>query len=62
MESLNSNKFNSLSSEEMMALQGGAWSKWKVIEGVEDPYGYTYYQRYNWWGLHATTDTRAEQD
>jgi hypothetical protein len=62
MESLNSEKFNSLTPDEMMALQGGGWNKWKEVEGVEDPFGYTLYQRYNWFGLHATTDTRAEQD
>ena len=62
MESLNHEKFQSLSEEQMNTLQGGGWNVWKEIENTNDPYGYTYYQRYNWFGLHATTDTYAEQD
>lgn len=60
MESLESKKFAVLNEEELQMIEGGGlWNKWKVEISADGCV--TWEERHNWFGLHATGDTRNEK-
>ena len=65
LESLKIQKFAPLTNDEMQMINGGGlWSKWEQ-EGkyIKTECGYkTIQRRYNWFGLHATSQTRTVDD
>ncbi len=52
-------KFKKLTNSQMNQIEGGGWNVWKDT-GVSDDCGNSYEQRYNWFGLHGTSDTRLD--
>jgi hypothetical protein len=63
MEELNNIKFQPMEETEMDQIYGGGiWSSWKKVEGGHCCNGQTLEQRYNWFGLHGTDDTRLVED
>lgn len=60
MKSLMNKKFNVLKDDELQMIEGGGlWNKWE--EDESDDGCLTWDERHNWFGLHATGDTRNER-
>ncbi len=60
MEKIKDFQNQELSDIEMDNIQGGlSWSKWEQISSDGVP-GFTIEQRFNWFGLHGTTETRQD--
>ena len=57
MESINKEKFEPLNKAELNKINGGGWSKWKLIYSDEEG---SIFQRYICFGLIGTTETLAD--
>ena len=59
MTSIKDFEKQSLSDTDMSKIQGQGWTVWKYI--CQDPEtGVTMQQRCTWFGLHGTSETRAD--
>lgn len=63
LESLNIQKFTPLTNDEMQMINGGKWGVWKDEHTIHSDCGDKTIQRYyNWFGLHATSQTQTIDD